>query len=46
MSLNDSMQIFELAIEKLILESGQIGGVVKKKIHDFIEKNQTTLILK
>jgi len=39
-SINDSMQIVESAIEKLKLVSGQIrGGVVKTKIHAVTENN-------
>jgi hypothetical protein len=39
MSLNDSMQIVETAIEKLKLVSRPIGDVVKKKIHAITDKN-------
>jgi len=39
MSINDSIQIVESVIEKLKLVSGQIGGVVKMKIHAVTEKN-------
>jgi len=38
MSLNDSMQIVESAIEKLLV-SRPIGDVVKNKIHAVTEKN-------
>jgi hypothetical protein len=40
MSLNNSMQIIESAIEKLKLVYGPIGDVVKKKARAVTEKNR------
>jgi hypothetical protein len=44
-SLNDSMQIVESAIEKLELVSGPIGDVVKKNIYVVTEKNSGNIDL-
>jgi hypothetical protein len=45
MSLNDSMQIVELTIEKLKLVSEPLEDIVKKKIHAVIEKKFQTIFI-